>query len=560
MIKKRWVADNDKLTLIDELYKETGMNKTLLRILLNRDIKTKDEIEKFLNPKINDFFDPFLLKDMDKAVDRINKAIENKEKIAIYGDYDVDGVTASAILTLYLRERADIVNYIPKREGEGYGVNTDAILKLKSEGVTLIITVDCGITSVEEARYAKDLGIDLIVTDHHTCPDILPECLAVINPKRQDGNYPFSELCGAGVALKLVMALGEKNLDKYLAICAVGTVADIVPLISENRIIVSLGLLALRKNKLKQISCLSEIAGLSYENITSEDLGFVIGPRINAAGRMGSAFDALTLLLSEDDYEIAKKAEILNRKNLIRQETEQNIIKEAVNMAENELLKSNKDILVLWGENWHEGVIGIVSSKITDKYYKPSILLSLSEDMAKGSGRSIKGFNIYDALKSQEHNLVKFGGHELAAGLSLKKENLARFKEEIEEYAKEYMKDKKFLPELFLDSELTVDDMNEEFLKLLSLLEPFGMGNLRPVLLIKDARIIKVMAFKEGKHLRISIEKEGKTVEAVGFNMGNFSEYLSPGDEIYIAATLEINEFRGIRKFQLKIKDIKKKG
>lgn len=559
MVKKRWVADNEKNDIIDKLSSESGLNKALVRILVNRNIETAEEMESFLSPSLSNLYDPFLLKDMDRAVKRINEAIRSNETVCVYGDYDVDGVTASAILTRYLRDKVKVINYIPDRESEGYGVNKDAILKIKNQGADLIITVDCGITSVEEARYAKKLGIDLIITDHHTCPEELPECAAVINPKRNNQKYPFSELCGAGVAFKLVCALGEMNLTEYLCICAVGTVADIVPLVSENRIIVQYGIKYLRENKLKEITILCEQAGIDIKDINSVNLSFMIAPRINAAGRMASAADALTLFLSADEKVIREKAELLNSMNLLRQETEKEIYNEVKKVIEADSDYKNKPVLVIAKEGWHEGVIGIVASKITEEYYKPCVLISMGEELGKGSSRSIKGFNIYDALKAQSDYLVKFGGHELAAGLTVDKAVYPEFKRKIEEYAENIITEKMLIPELYIDSELFSGDMNEEFCEELKKLEPYGMGNPQPTFYIKDAEVTKSIAFKENRHLRLSVRINNKVTEAIAFNMGAYAGSLRAGDKIYIAGNVNINEFRGQRSFQIRIKDIKRR-
>lgn len=561
MIKKKWVADNSTNLLADTLQKETNLNKNLIRILINRGIDTKDKINEFLNPSLDNLFDPYLLKDMDKATKRINEAIKNKETVCIYGDYDVDGVTASAILITYLRNKVGkIISYIPEREKEGYGLNLSAVEKIFNDGASLIITVDCGITSVIEAERIKELGMDLIVTDHHNCPETLPSCIAVINPKREGQEYPFSSLCGAGVAFKLVSALGEEDLTRYIAIAAIGTVADIVPLVSENRIIVYYGLKYLKNNKLKQITTLCDVAGVDIKDITTSTLGFVIAPRINAAGRMGSAKDALMLLLSEDEAIIRNKAILLNDINLKRQETEKEIYNQVKKTIEDNPEYTEKSIIVVAKEGWHEGVIGIVASKITEEYYKPCVLISMGETCGRGSLRSIKGFDIFKALSSVSEHLVKYGGHELAAGLTVSKENYSYFKKAIEDYADKIVKEGSFMPELFIDGELMADEFNEKFVGEISRLEPFGLSNPQPNFLIKDIDIINPVSFKENKHLRFTVKKENAYAEAVGFNMGVFAPALKENPDILAVGTVNINEYRGLRTFQIRIKDIKRKG
>ncbi len=556
MIKKKWIANDENPELIEKLTEETGYDESLIRILINRKNYSKEDIESFLKPSLDNLFDPFLLNDMDKAVKRIKLALKNKEKIYIYGDYDVDGVTASSLLYTALKSlNAEVEIYIPEREGEGYGLNLNAIKKISQLGGRLIITVDCGITSTEEARLCRELSMDMIITDHHNCPETLPECIAVINPKRMDSGYPFSELCGAGVALKLCSALGVMN-DTLLAISAIGTVADIVPLVSENRIIAYYGIEKLREGILENINILTSVAGVDYKNINARALGFTIAPRINAAGRMASAKEAVEFFITKDKERIRELAEYLDSLNEERQSTERKILEQAKALIE----KNNEDknpVIVLWGENWHEGVIGIVASRITEEFYKPCVLISVNNGIAKGSSRSIKGFNIYKALSEVSYLLSKFGGHELAAGLSLYEKDLEEFKTKLIENAKEVFEKRKFLPEITLDCELRGKNINEEYFSFLKMLEPFGMGNPEPVFLIKNVTVKNAFAFSSDRHMRLSVVKDGKELENVGFGLGKYAPSLRGKDKLHIAATLGINEYKGIKRLQGVIKDIK---
>lgn len=557
MIKRRWVADNSKNELIENLSLETGIDKTLIRILVNREVDNVKDIKEFLNPLFENLFDPFLLKDMDKAVKRIEEAIKKEETVVIYGDYDVDGVTASSILYVALKDKIkNLYSYIPDRESEGYGLNINAIDKIKDMNATLIITVDCGITSCKEALYAKSKGIDMIITDHHNCPSELPTCIGVINPKRSDADYPFRELCGAGVALKLCFALGIFD-EKLIAIASIGTVADIVPLVSENRIIVYYGLKFIKENKLPNITKLMEISGIKPDDITSTTLSFAVAPRINAAGRMASAKYAFDFFVSEDDDKVTKLAIYLNNLNIKRQETEKNILNQVKSKINSNKEYNNKEILIVSGENWHEGVIGIVASKITEEYFKPCILISFNKGIGKGSTRSIKGFNIYDALSFSSEYLVKFGGHELAAGLTLTKENYEVFKEKTEDYAKTIFDKNRIKPELYIDCELKPEDMNEEFTEKLKLLEPYGMANPQPVFFLKNMSVVSSASFKEEQHMRLQLKKNSIQIEGIGFGMGSYANSLNENDKIHIAGTVGINEFRGFKKFQARIKDIR---
>jgi len=556
MIKKKWIANEENPGLIEKLSLETGYDDSLVRILINRKNHTAEDIEGFLNPSLKNLFDPFLLNDMKLAVERIKLAISDKEKIYIYGDYDVDGVTASSLLYTALKELDALVDiYIPDREAEGYGLNLAAVQKIHELGGTLIITVDCGITSVSEAELSKKLGIDMIVTDHHTCPEILPDCVAVINPKRKDSTYPFSELCGAGVALKLCSALGVIN-DTLLSIAAIGTVADIVPLVSENRIIAAYGIEKLKEGILENINILTSVAGSDYKTINARTLGFTIAPRINAAGRMASAKEAVEFFITKDKKRMIELSEYLNSLNEERQATERQITEEAKALIE----KTNEDknpVIVLWNEGWHEGVIGIVASRLTELYYKPCVLISVNNGIAKGSSRSIKGFNIYDALKGVSSYLIKFGGHSLAAGLSLYEKDLLEFKEKLNENSREIFENNSFFPEITLDCELKAKNINVEYFEFLKALEPFGMGNPEPVFLIKNAQVKSSFSFSMDKHMRLNLSKDGKDLETVGFGLGSYAPSLRSGDKLHLAATLGINEYKGIKRLQGVIRDIK---
>lgn len=556
MIRKKWVSDNSNIEKIKELTEKLNIDESIVRILVNRGIDNLKDIEEFLNPSLDNLYDPFLLNDMDKAVERINTAVKNKEKIYIYGDYDVDGVTASSIVYISLKEIYDNVYiYIPERENEGYGLNTKAIDKIYKDNGNLIITVDCGISAHSEAEYAKSLGIDMIITDHHTCPEVLPSCVAVINPKRNDSTYPFSELCGAGVALKLCSALNLLS-EKIIAICAVGTVADIVPLILENRIITYYGIKLLREGILENINILCSIAGIDVKNITSTTIGFTIAPRINAAGRMATAKEAVEFFISKDIKRIKELAEYLDNLNLKRQECEKEIYKDA-----KEKIEKNKEyennIMVVSGEGWQEGVIGIVASKITEEYYKPCIMVSINEKEGKGSSRSVKGYNIYEGLFGVSELLIKFGGHSLAAGLSINPKNIDILREKINENAKEIFESGDISPYIKIDAELKSKNINLKYAEDLKKLEPFGMGNPQPLFIIKDALIKESHSFSLAKHMRLNLVKEGVSLEAVGFNMGNFANSLKPGQKIFLLCSVDINEFRGNKKIQAKIKDIR---
>ncbi len=562
MVKQKWVTVKADEEIADKLSKETGIEKSITRILVSRGIDTPLKTELFLKPEMKNLSDPFLLKDMDKAVLRIKKAIENKEKIAVYGDYDVDGITGVTVLMMYLSYlNADVFYYIPDRLKDGYGLNSEAIDYLKSKNADLIITVDCGITAVNEVLQAKECGMDVVVTDHHKCPEILPQCEAVINPKREDNEFPFSELAGVGVAFMLILALSGGELpsgimNEILSLTALGTVADIVPLIEENRIIVKNGIDIIKEGKCRGINALLNAAEMDKKAVTSTILSFQIAPRINASGRMGSAKDAVEMFISKDDDKIKEIASLLNNQNILRQTVEKSIYDEVSEKIRTNKEYKNEDILVLGKEGWHSGVIGIVASKLTDEFYKPSIMITFEDGIGKGSLRSIKGFNIYEALKSVSHLLVKFGGHELAAGLTIEQDKFEEFKAEITRYAKEKMNGN-IVRELSIDSEINENEMTVEFADKVSMLEPFGMANPQPVFVVKNAKVVKSTDFKEGKHLRLMVKKKNTFLNAIGFSLGKYASSLKKDEEIYIAGTANINDYRGEKSFQIRIKDIR---
>ena len=558
---KKWRYQEVDSSLVEEISSKNNISELLATVLINRGIKTKKEIDIFLNPTRNDFHDPYLIKDMDLAVDRILKAIKNNEKTIIYGDYDVDGITSITVLKKFLKERGlDVGYYIPNRLDEGYGLNKAAIEKIAKEGYTLIITVDCGISGLEEVEYASLLGIDTIVTDHHEPMEQLPNAIAVVDNKRKDSTYPFKSLAGVGVVFKLTQAIGkklnlpEKEYLKYLDIVCIGTISDIVPLIDENRVIAKLGLKLVEVTKNIGLKSLLDASG--YKEINSNTISFGIAPRINACGRMGYEEEALKLFLTEDETEAKIITDRLNKYNKDRQDIEKSIFEEAISKIEENHLDKNNSI-VLGAEGWHHGVIGIVSSKITDIYFKPSILVCFEGDEAKGSGRSIPGFDLHEALSYMSDYLEKYGGHEMAIGLSLKRENFKKLQEKFEEYVtKKDISD--ILPIIEIDKIITLKDLNTDTVRELDMLEPFGEANKRPVFVYKNLKIDSIRALSEGKHLKLTLKDGNTIINAIGFNLGNYSKDYTISDKIDVAGMLEINSFNGIDSVQINIKDIMK--
>ncbi len=564
MKKKKWIFmhKEHKAEDVKKLSDSYGIAPIIATILLNRGITEPDS---FITPSEEALLDPFMMLGMEKATQRILQAIENNEKIAIYGDYDVDGITSTAIMVKFLRShRADVIYYIPDRHEEGYGINMDAIDKIHSQGVTLLITVDCGITAVKEIAYAKTLGIETIITDHHECKEETPEAYCLLNPKQPGCEYPFKKLAGVGVAFKLLQALTLKMhfhmrelIDEYIDLVAIGTIADVMPLVGENRIIVKKGLELLKYTVNRGIRALADVAEINLSDVQTGTIGFMLAPRINAAGRMGDPRCAVELLLSKDDMSARRYAEILNDKNRERQETEISILEDALNMIEANPSYKEDFVIVLAHEGWHHGIIGIVASKISERFNKPCILISTDEENGKGSGRSIRSFNLFKALENSSHLMQKFGGHDLAAGLSIKPENIDAFRKEINEYAKSCLTEDDFMPILYIDSELPPPYVNMNTAEKLSILEPYGMGNACPLFYTKDLTISQIRPLSDGKHIKLILTAQEYSIEAVGFNMGELLDVLQIDDKIDIAFSIDINIYRGARQLQVLLKDVK---
>ena len=560
-MNKKWQLNEVNDELADKIANEFNISKIVASIIANKGLKDNNEIEVFLHPRRGDFHDPFLMPDMDKAVARIIQAIDNKEKVAIYGDYDVDGITSSTVLHRFLEERGlhtDI--YIPNRLNEGYGLNKKEIEAIAETKHTLIITVDCGITGYDEIEYAKTFGIDTVVTDHHEPPEKLPDAIAVVDCKRKDNKYPFNGLAGVGVAFKLTQALAiklnlpEESYLKYLDIVCVGTISDIVPLVDKNRTISKLGLRLVKQTRNIGLKVLLESIG--YKKIDSNTISFGIAPRINACGRMGHEKEALKLFLTNNIEEAKQITQKLNEYNLQRQEIEKRIFDEAQELMQNPE-EQKLPCIVLRKENWHHGVIGIVSSKITDMYFKPSILMCIEDKEAKGSGRSIPGFDIHEALENCKENIKQFGGHSMAIGITIDNDKFDDFKKQIEEYA-ESKQISEIVPVLNIDEKVQLKNINLSDIKDLELLEPFGEANKPPIFQINNLKIESIRTLTQGKHLKLDVKEENTRFSAIGFNLENLANDYKIGDKVNIAGFLEINSFNGMDSIQINIKDIMK--
>lgn len=558
-MNKKWEVCKIEEEIINKICKENNLSTLLGSILVSKQVDSEEKIRLFLNPTREDFHDPFLMPDMEKAVQRILNAIKEQHKTIIYGDYDVDGITSVTVLKKYLEERGlEVGTYIPNRLNEGYGLNKEAVKKIADQGYTLIITVDCGISCIEEIEYANELGIEVIVTDHHEPGEEIPKCLAVIDAKRKDNHYPFNQLAGVGVVFKLIQAISIKlNLDakeylKYLDIVCVGTISDIVPLVDENRVITKLGLKLVERTKNIGLKTLLDSTG--YKEINSTTISFGIAPRINACGRMGEEIEALHLFLTNDLQEAKQISEKLNKYNTERQEIEKQIFKQALELVENE---EEKSCIVLGKEGWHHGIIGIVASKITDIYFKPSILICFEGEEGKGSGRSIPGFDLHDAVMNCNTYVERFGGHSMAIGINVKKENFEKFKKEFETYTQNsHIND--IIPIIKIDREVDIRKINIQDIKDLKLLEPYGEANKMPLFLIKNLKIHAIRTLSEGKHIKLKLGIDNYIIDAIGFNMGNIADKYLIGDKVDVVGSLEINEFGGNENIQINLKDMRK--
>ena len=566
MLEKKWCFKNFDKEAVIEISKKFNISPLTAIVLYNRGVRDFDDIEKFLHCDLSGLKDPFLMLDMDKAVERIKRAKDNGEKITIYGDYDVDGITSIAILYKHLKSMGINVDYyIPNRITEGYGVNCGALEKIKAGGTDLVITVDTGITAVEETEYARSIGLDIIVTDHHECKEKIPAAYAAIDPKRKEGGYPFKNLAGVGVAFKLIQALGGKEtlpelIDEYSDLVCLGTVADISPLVDENRILVIEGLKRFKNTKNIGLKALIDVSVNNDKEINTGTIGYIIAPRINASGRLGCASRSVDLFLTDDKKLASELALNLCEENVTRQQTEQKMFAEAFEYIEQHPEIKDDNILVIPHKDWHHGIIGIVSSKITEKFYKPSILFAIDGDEAKGSGRSIGNFNLFDALENSSDLLEKFGGHELAAGLSIKTENIDEFRRKINEYSAGKINVSDLVPTISIDAQIKVPYITISTINDINKLQPFGVENPTPVFSVRNIKIHKLSVMSGGKHLRMTLFKDNKYLDSVGFGMGEYAKHLKEGDFIDVAFGLDINDFRGFRNAQLIIKDIKKNG
>ena len=543
-------------------------SNTIARLLTLRGITTYDDAKQFFRPELKELYDPFLMRDMEAASIRLADAVRKGESVVVYGDYDVDGTTATAIVYSFLKEfGVKVDHYIPHRFKEGYGISEDGIAFAIENKVDLIVSVDCGITAVEEAKYARAKGIDLIICDHHTAGDVIPDAVAVLDPKRPDCSYPFDGLSGAGVGFKLVQAtltklgLQQSVAYKYLDLVAISIASDIVPLIDENRILMREGLKLINASPRVGIKALLDQIKMEIGKISTSNIVFSLGPRINAAGRMGDASTALKLLIAatpEEGEYYAAELESINQK---RRKKDSQTMDKAVEMV-GEFDMDICSCMVLHDPDWHLGVIGIVASRLVDQYCRPAIMLSTVDGKIKGSARSIKGFNIYNALKECEDLLIQFGGHEFAAGLTMDADNFDAFRTRFNEIVQHRLCDEDFEPELIIDAVVDLNDIDDRFWKILSQFEPYGPNNLKPIFVSKGLKVVG-HPMKVGKdHLKLKLSqnvKDAPVFDAIGFNLGRFYEDVihSKAGDLQIAFTIDVNTWHGKTSLQIQIKDIK---
>lgn len=572
----RWtLAPPPNPEIVARLSKEINVPETVARILVLRGIEDYDAAKSYFRPTLDLLHDPMLMSGMDRATTRILQALTSNEHILVFGDYDVDGTNGAAMLYLFLKELgAHVSYYIPDRIKEGYGISRTGIDRAVERGVSLFLAVDCGITAVEQVEYANSRGLDVIICDHHEVGDVLPAAYAVLDPLKPDDRYPFKHLCGCGVGFKLLQALAHKlgreaSLTSYLDFVTLASTADIVPLIGENRVLVKLGLNIINTTPRPGIKALIESAGLNVGQIHTGQIVFGLAPRINAVGRLGDAMRAVQLLTCEDTAEAQRLARILEEENQNRRKIDGDTFEEAQMLVESEYDNLEAEAaLVLHQDHWHPGVIGIVASRMVEKYYKPSVMLATVDGVAKGSARSISGFNIYDALKRCEETLLQFGGHKYAAGVTVELAKLEEFKEAFKNAVKEMMSDELKVPEIRIDTEISLSEITPRLVRLLNEFAPFGPGNMRPTFLARNLELAGTARIVGRNHLRFKVKQnnQGHVLDAIGFNLGHLIHKLTPGrNDIECVFSIEENEFAGYdmgngKKAaipQLKIKDLR---
>ncbi len=568
-MERRWVYKNNAdAEVVKRLAGELGIEEVLARLLVQRGVTTFEEAKKFFRPSLEHFHDPFLMKDMHPAVERIEKAIRSGERILIYGDYDVDGTTAVSLLYSFLKKRySKIGYYIPDRYNEGYGISIKGIDFASENGFSLIIALDCGIKANQKIIYAKQKKIDFIICDHHLPGEFIPEAVAVLDPKRADCPYPFKELSGCGVGFKLLQAFCKKNmipmeeLYDHLDLVAVSIASDIVPVVGENRVLAYFGLKQINENPGRGLKSIMKIAGIEKQEIAIDDIVFKIGPRINAAGRMESGMSAVDLLCAADDSIASEMGTIVNSCNNDRKNVDRNITHEALRLLASDPKNHHKKTTVLFNPTWHKGVVGIVASRLIETYYRPTVVLTQSGNLATGSARSVPGFDLYQAVEACADLLENFGGHMYAAGLTMKAEKVQLFKDRFEEVVSRMITPDLLVPQIDVDAVINLNQINDKFFRILKQFQPFGPGNMSPVFastdLVDSGESRLVGSDKE--HIKLSILQNGNPVvyQGIAFQLAEHYRLLHDKQRFNICYTVTENVFRGETTLQIRVKDIK---
>lgn len=564
-----WETASVASAKVRTLVKKMQIHPLVAHIMLGRGWERAGEISAFLKPRLSSLPDPFLLRDMDRAVERLGFALKRRENICVYGDYDVDGVTATVLLIRFFKWLGVKTRYyIPHRINEGYGINKEAIDKIVQDDCTLLLTVDTGVSCLEEVAYAKSRGLDAIITDHHQPSEELPPAVAVINPHRADCPYPFPDLSGVGVAFKLIHALSKalgveakrarRFLVSQLDLVAVGTIADIVPLVGENRILARHGLEQLGRTTNLGFMTILQLAGLQSQHMTSDNVGFILAPRLNAAGRTDHASVSVDLLLTDDGLRAAELVRYLNRLNEERRKLEEEIYDECIQAIELRAEADKQYILILQGERWHLGVLGIVASRIAERYRRPVILLAIEKDLAKGSGRSIAGFNLHDALKACASHLISYGGHAYAAGLRLVRSNVARFIRAMQRWARDALSGKDLTPRLCIDADVSAKEMTLEAVHAMAQLEPYGPSNPPPILSLSGVELLEEPRIVGRDHLKLQCCQHGIQIPAIGFSMGHYLPWLAEHHQsLDVAFTPAVNDWAGVPSVELRLRDLR---
>ncbi len=559
-----WKYRTEEKEKVEQLKNDLNISIPLCNILVQRGIDSFSKAKTFFRPQLSGLHDPFLMKDMPKAVNRLSEAITKKEKILIYGDYDVDGTTAVSLVFSFLKKYYDNLDfYLPDRNIEGYGISFQGIDYAKTINATLIIALDCGIKAHEKVDYANKNCIDFIICDHHEPDKKLPSAFAILNPKRLDCNYPYKELSGCGIGFKFMQAftiqngIDEKKVFQFLDLLVISIGADIVPMTGENRILSFYGLKKLNESPIPGVEALISTSQIQKDTFNITDVVFVLAPRINAAGRLAHAKAVVSLLIEQNKTLAIKKAQHLEDQNILRKNIDRDITEEALNMIDINKSLISKKTSVVYKKDWHKGVIGIVASRLIEKYYRPTIVLTSSQDKIVGSARSVKGYNIYKAIEACSNHLIQFGGHKYAAGLTMKTTQIEAFRNAFENYVSSTITDDELTPKLFIDAVVNEEHFNLQFLSILEQMAPFGPSNMKPILIIKNLRDTGHTKIVKKSHLKLSVKSKEKVLSGIGFNMANKIDIVKSDRPFDIAFQMNLNEWNGYKNIEMRVKDIK---